>query len=158
MARLIVGKGCEEYIEQLRKVELATRETIGEAIYEGAKIVTDQIDSSINSIPSYSREGKISKGVTDEQRKGLHDGLGIAKMQDDSGYLNVKVGMDGYNSNVTKTYPKGQPNVLIARIVESGSQYHRKTPFISKAVNSSKSDAEKAMADSFDKALQSIIK
>ena len=62
-------------------------------------------------------------------------------MQNDNGFLNVKIGFDGYNNVRTRTYPKGQPNALIARATESGSSVRKKTPFIRPAVNASKKQA-----------------
>ena len=72
----------------------------GKAIYAGAKIVTDQIAKNIRALPIVKGFGSESKplpgGVTMDQKKGLLETLGIAPMQDDHGYYNVKVGFDGY--------------------------------------------------------------
>lgn len=60
--------------------------------------------------------------------------------------LNVKLGFDGYNGMKTKKYPKGQPNVLLARSIESGSSIAKKRPFVAPAVRKTKKAAEETMA------------
>ena len=77
-------------------------------------------------------------------------------MQNDQGYVNVKLGFDGYNSVKTKKYPNGQPNALIASVTESGSPYREKTGFIRKSVNTSKKDAEDAGRITIEKEILAI--
>mgnify|MGYP000482314503 CR=1 FL=1 len=122
-------KGLEDY--ELRLSKLADRKEIeriaGQAIYEGAAIMADEIKDSIEGLPvvtGYGTESNpIPGGVTAVQKAGLIDGLGIAPMQDDAGFLNVKIGFDGYNRTKTEKYRQGQPNQLVARGVESGTSW-----------------------------------
>ena len=102
-----------------------------------------------NNILPYSR-------LSDKEKQGLLDGFGVSPMQDDGGYINVKLGFDGYNGVKTKKYPKGQPNALIARVTESGSSYREKTPFIRPAVNASKKQAEQAGQMKIDEKIAAI--
>ena len=100
----------------------------------------------------------IPGGVTAPQKAGLIDGMGISPMQDDGGYLNVKIGFDGYNATKTEKYPQGQPNQLVARGVESGTSWKQKKPFIRPAINASKSRAEAEMARILDQEIEKITK
>lgn len=162
MAKWIVGKGLNSYIEYLQKINAATDEVIGEAVYEMAKVVADSVRASIQALPTVSNEANIAtykKGyskLSDKEKQGLLDGFGISPLQDDGGYINVKLGFDGYNSVKTKKYPKGQPNALIARVTESGSSYREKTPFMRPAVNASKKQAEAAGRAKFDERIAAI--
>ena len=162
MAKWIVGNGLNRYIEYLQKINAVTDEVIGEAVYEMAKVVADKVRSSIQALPTVSNEANIAtykKGysrLSDEEKQGLLDGFGVSPMQDDGGYINVKLGFDGYNSVKTKKYPKGQPNALIARVTESGSSYRGKTPFIRPAVNASKKQAEQAGQMKIDEKIAAI--
>lgn len=162
MAKWIVGKGLNSYIEYLQKINAVTDEVIGEAVYEMAKVVADSVRSSIQALPTVSNQANIAtykKGysrLSDEEKQGLLDGFGVSPMQDDGGYINVKLGFDGYNSVKTKKYPKGQPNALIARVTESGSSYREKTPFMRPAVNASKKQAEAAGRAKFDERIAAI--
>lgn len=164
MARWIVGKGLDSYISYLQKINAVTDEAIGEAVYEMAKVVADNVRASIQALPTVSNEANIAtykKGysrLSDEEKQGLLDGFGVSPMQDDGGYINVKLGFDGYNSVKTKKYPQGQPNALIARVTESGSSYREKTPFIRPAVNASKKQAEQAGQMKIDEKISAIPK
>lgn len=162
MAKWIVGKGLDSYISYLQKIDAVTDEAIGEAVYEMAKVVADSVRSGIQTLPTVSNEANIAtykKGysrLSDEEKQGLLDGFGVSPMQDDGGYINVKLGFDGYNSVKTKKYPKGQPNALIARVTESGSSYREKTPFIRPAVKAARKPAEKAGQAKIDEKIKSI--
>lgn len=162
MAKLIVGKGLDSYISYLQKIDAVTDEAIGEAVHEMAKVVADSVRSGIQALPTVSNQANIAtykKGysrLSDEEKQGLLDGFGVSPMQDDGGYINVKLGFDGYNSVKTKKYPKGQPNALIARVTESGSSYREKTPFIRPAVNASKKQAEQAGQMKIDEKIAAI--
>lgn len=162
MAKWIVGNGLNSYIEYLQKINAVTDEVIGEAVYEMAKVVADNVRVSIQKLPTVSNEANIAtykKGysrLSDEEKQGLLDGFGVSPMQDDNGYFNVKLGFDGYNSVKTKKYPQGQPNALIARVTESGSSYREKTPFMRPAVNASKKPAEAAGRAKFDERIAAI--
>ena len=162
MAKWIVGNGLNSYIEYLQKINAVTDEAIGEAVYEMAKVVADKVRSSIQALPTVSNEANIAtykKGysrLSDKEKQGLLDGFGISPLQEDSGFVNVKLGFDGYNSVKTKKYPQGQPNALIARVTESGSSYREKTPFMRPAVNASKKPAEAAGRAKFDERIAAI--
>lgn len=162
MAKWIVGKGLDSYISYLQKIDAVTDEAIGEAVYEMAKVVADSVRSGIQALPTVSNRANIAtykKGysrLSDEEKQGLLDGFGVSPMQDDGGYINVKLGFDGYNGVKTKKYPKGQPNALIARVTESGSSYREKTPFIRPAVNASKKQAEQAGQMKIDERIAAI--
>lgn len=162
MAKWIVGKGLNRYIEYLQKINAVTDEVIGEAVYEMAKVVADSVRASIQALPTVSNEANIAtykKGysrLSDKEKQGLLDGFGISPLQEDSGFVNVKLGFDGYNNVKTKKYPQGQPNALIARVTESGSSYREKTPFMRPAVNASKKPAEAAGRAKFDERIAAI--
>ena len=160
MARISFS-GLDEYTIQLGRVEKNVEKIAGRAIYEGAKIVTDQIAKNIKALPIVdgygTPEDKLSGGVTTIQKGGLLDGLGIATMQNDAGYINVKVGFDGYNSMKTSKYPQGQPNQLVARGVESGTSWKQKHPFVRPAINASRKRAEAKMAEVLDEEINKIM-
>ena len=154
-------KGLEEYERKLSQLERAYREQIaGKAIYAGSAIVADAIKRGIEGLPVVTGYGTqaspLPGGVTAVQKQGLADGLGIAKMQDDAGYLNVKIGFDGYNRTKTKEYPQGQPNQLVARGVESGTSWKQKHPFVRPAVNRSRKLAEAKMAEVLDEEIKKL--
>lgn len=149
----------DEYIYKLDQMHANTEEMIGRSIFPGAAIVTDAIRAGIESIPEapkqYARGMKT--GLTASQKAGLLDGLGIAVMRNDGGFLNVKVGMDGYNSTVTKRWPKGQPNALIIRSLESGTSFQLRQPVIGPAIRASRQAAIQKMKEQFDEETRKVM-
>ena len=163
MARIQI-KGIDEYALKLSKLGNESRSVAGEAIYGAADIVSNQIRGNIGSLSTVTEveniqayRKKTKAGLSRRQKQGLLDSLGISKMKDDDGYLNVKIGFDEYNSIRTKKYPKGQPNQLIARVVENGSQYMDKEPFIRPALNRTRKAAQQKMQDTIDKRTKEIM-
>ena len=157
-------KGLEDY--ELRLSKLANRKETeriaGRAIYEGAAIMADEIKAGIKSLPVVTGYGTeqnpLPGGVTATQKKGLIDGLGIAPMQDDKGFLNVKIGFDGYNRTKTEKYPQGQPNQLVARGVESGTSWKQPYPFVKPAISRARKQVEKRMAEIIDEEIEKLMK
>lgn len=170
-----VGKGIEKYIQRLEQFEEASDGILKATIYPGAKIIADELRKAVESLPEIKTNPKETKskgtprpkdtrkrdrrpkpaGVTKVEKEGLLDGLGIAKMRfDDSDILNAKIGMDGYNKHVTPKWPKGHPNIMIARSVEHGTSFRQKTPFIEPTARKYKDIAEQKMAHAFDNEVQ----
>lgn len=118
--------GLDDYAAYLQKIGKNTHEIISAGVYEMAKVVADEIRGGIESLPEKT-------GTT---KRGLEEGFGISPMEYYNGYLNVKLGFDGYNRN-------GVPNVLMARIFESGTSTMPKHPFVRNAVNRSQKEAIK---------------
>lgn len=149
MARMKVD-GIKQLQEKIYALSDKTHEAIGEAVYGGMKIMADEIRKEIDALPViYDQEGweeeKVN-GITIRQKKGLQNGFGVAKLRNDNGFQNVQAGFEGYNSIVTKNFPSGQPNALIARSVESGTSFRQKNPFFSRAVKNSKRQSIEEMA------------
>ena len=159
MAKMTIGKGMDEYLAKLGNLEFAAPGLVGQAIYEGAKVVADQVRAEIEALPTAeSKRVAVPRDPTQVEKDGLLDGLGVAKKKNDSGYINVKIGMDGYNTDKTKKYPRGKPNAMIARSIESGSTVMKRNAFISRAVNKTKKEAEAAMQKVIEEGIEKIVK
>ncbi len=115
-----------------------------------ANTVADAVRKNIEALPAKPdiegieayRQGRKAQ-LTISEKEGVTRRLRISPMQNERGYLNVKLGFDGYNKVKTRKYPKGQPNVLIARSVESGSSVREKSPFIRPALRQTQNEALK---------------
>lgn len=155
-----IGKGFDEYIMGLTKLSDATKGAIGMAIYDGAKIVADAIHEEIVKLPAMRKkvDGKVVYGVSPGQRKGLLEGLGISEIRDEKDGRNEKIGFDGYNDVKSEKWPKGQPNVLVARWLVYGTSLAPKNDFIGRAVNRVKDQAEAAMKLRIDRTINNIYK
>lgn len=162
MAKFVVGKGLDNYIAYLQKINLLSSDMVGEAVYDMAKVVADKVRANIEALPAVSNAANIAtykQGISrlsEPEKQGLLDGFGVSSIQNNDGYVNVKLGFDGYNSVKTKKYPNGQPNALIARVTNSGSSYRQKTRFVDKAVSATRKQAEEAGQAKIDEKIRAV--
>ena len=139
--------GVSEYMKALQNMERSAEGALKKAVYEGAKVVVEAAANGVNLIPVVSGKAgfgtpeKPVQGIHRKQKQGLEESLGISKIRNEQGFVNAKIGFSGYNDFTTDKYPQGQPNVLIARAVESGTTFRKKFPFMRPAVNRSKTQA-----------------
>lgn len=162
MARYAV-KGIDEYAKKLSRVMEKSPDTAKKAIYSAASVMADEIRRGIQALPEIPNNKmgspkELLDGITKAQKQGLLDGFGFTPvMEDKKGFLNVQLGYEGYNSVRTKRYPNGQPNLLIARSVESGTTFRKKHPFVRPAVAKTKGAAEKELEKVIDQEIQKIM-
>lgn len=154
MAKIDV-KGPESYMAQLSKLGKESIKICENAVRIGGGIVADEIRKEIESLPEEKfrklQPGDNFTGTSKGVKKDLIESFGISPLgKDRDGVINVKIGFDGYGSYPTKKYPKGVPNALVARAIESGSSVRQKTPFVRKAVNRSKKRAIEEMGKSIE--------
>lgn len=176
-----IGKEIEQYIKQLETLQNRTDEMVKNTIYPGAGLIADETRKKIQSLPRLDRQPREMKpgkksgaetqksktkhksgkrlpaGVTDLERKGLLEGLGLAEIRKDGDFINTKLGMDGYNDHKTASYPKGHPNALVARSLAKGTSYREPCPFIEPTVSRFKDKAERLMVDEFEKELKRVM-
>lgn len=165
MASNIKFPGVGPYIAKLNQLSTSSLTIIEKAAAKGAKPVADACKDNLRGLRTGTNGQAIAaykKGeksiLTEEQKNGLIESMGLAPMRNDKGFINTKLGFDGYNSVVTKRWPKGQPNALIARVLESGSSAMDKQPFVRPAVLAKQSEAEKEMKEYLDKEIDKIMK
>ena len=138
MAKFI-AKASEEYVIRLSRLAGADqREIAGKAIYKAADIVADEVRARLNGVIKGPSTGALAAS------------LGIAKMQEDADGYNVKIGFDGYDA-------KGVPNLLKARVMESGSSKQKKRPFMRPAVNATRGAAVEKMGEIIDEEIARIM-
>jgi len=160
VARFKVSPNLEKYNQKIYALGAEAQAYIEQAVKEGANPVADAVRAGIDGIPiddEYHKKGETRSGLRKIQRVGLSYSLGVAPIRNDSGFINVKVGFDGYNRMSTKQFPNGQPNAMIARSIESGTSIMQAHPFVGPAVSKSRKQAEKIMEQSIDKSINSIM-
>ena len=152
MAKMTMLKG-DAFLEQLKKLQgKELDKACKQAVYVGSGIVAKEIKDRLLSLPfdkfRYLRGDDIFTGLPEEQQEDLQESLGIAPIDvDAAGNYNTKIGFDGYGKIPTRKYPKGVPNQMLARAVESGSSVRAKTPFVRPAINRSRKKANAAMGE-----------
>lgn len=158
MARFYAAKAAEEYAIKLSQLAYADqREIAGEAIYEAAKIVADEAKRRLQGVIKGPSTGALVAS------------LGIAKLQETADGYNVKIGFRGYDhkgvaekvaaGTATKfdLVKGGTPNLLKARVMESGSSKQKKRPFMRPAVQATKDAAVKKMGEVIDEEIARIM-
>lgn len=159
MAKISV-KGLEEYANRLANLQNEQGDMIERAVYAGAGVVADAIKKGLKGIPTTEERGTPDHpihGVTKRQKSDLINGFGLASIENRDGYIQTKAGFDGYGNTPSRKYPKGLPNALLMRSVESGTSFRSKTPVIRRAVNGSRKASIQAMGESIDKSCKEII-
>lgn len=158
MAKMQV-KGLDEYAIKVRKLSRNSQAIIKKAVYNGAAVVANTVKKGLQDIPvenGYGTKEKPLRGISRKQKSDLIRSMGLAPIQNfkNKGYINTKLGWDGYGSIPTKTYPKGVPNQLLMRSVESGTSFRKKTPVVRRAVNRAKPLSIKKMSETVDEELR----
>ena len=165
MSRSISFPGLNAYMNQIAALNKNSLDIVKGATAAGAKIVADACKAELGGLPATSNGYAIQawiKGektvLTVEQKAGLLESMGLAPIRNDGGFINTKLGFDGYNAVKTTKWPNGQPNALIARSVNSGSSVVEKDPFMQRVESGTRKKAEKAMENYFDDETKKIMK
>lgn len=134
--------GLDAYARMLTRIEKGAPQIIEKAVRAGTGVVLDEIQKGINTLPQKT-------GIT---VRGLSKGLGKAPILNENGFVNTRIGWDGYNE-------RGVSNHLMATIMEMGtSKVQEKHPFIKPAVSRAKPLAEARMAKVLDEEIKKIMK
>ena len=151
MAKRSVVVGADNWIGTIDSLAANADHMSHLAVYGGAGVIADGIREAIKRLPTRTRQnGHHEKGVTDVERQGLLDGLGVATHRRQDGKVDTKIAFDGYNAYITEKWPKGHPNSMVARTVEAGTSWLTKTPFIAPTARKLKKEAVAAMQKELD--------
>lgn len=161
MANIKFKSDIDDFGKMLSRLERMPQSALDTAIQAGADVVADQIRSNLSALSEepyrHLNEGEVFYGLPEEQKQDLLDSFGLAPIETDkNGFRHTKAGFDGYGSKPTKKYPKGLPNQLLARAVESGSSVRVKKPFVRPAVNATKKEAVEKMKTVMDEEIKKI--
>ena len=126
-------KAGDDYALKLSRLATSAEEIAKRAIYEGAKIVADEIKARI---PENTGDLAESFGVTPIDR-------------DADGNWNAKVGFDGYDRD-------GVPNQLKARAIENGTSTIPAKPFVRPAVRKTRRQVMKKMKQVIDDEIEKM--
>lgn len=154
MAKFTISADFDEEIKKFENIGIELPGACRRAVFDAAKIVADNINHEISGITTLGKGSK--KGITESERKGLLDGLGVSKIDDKDGRISAAIGFAGYNDDTTDSYPNGKPNLMIARSLDKGTSFREPEHFVSRAVNKSKVAAVQAMNDSIEKNIDKL--
>ena len=162
MARAKGVQGGEEFSALLNNLAGDQAITVMKAaVYAGVGVLADAIKSEIQGLPvesGYMPKGKKRNVVGSHDKQALQDHLGISHIEATGDKADAVVSFNGYNGRPTKKYPNGVPIPLIARSIESGSSVREKNPFIRRAFNNAKTNAQQKAIDAGQEKLNELIK
>lgn len=141
MAKMTI-KGLDKYMTKMENLaQSKAEEFIGEEVRSGADIVADQVRSNLNGVLSGTSSGDLAGS------------LGITPVDNRDGYINVKVGFDGVDSN-------GVPNVLKANILEYGTHDDRQParPFMKPAATATRSTVKAKITKGVERKFEYYMK
>lgn len=168
----ISARGLEAYMEKLHALDLAADAIIETSIRAGADVVKDAMREEIASLPTsdhtdrkgvtrpwFGTPGHLARGPSEAQKQGLLTSLGSAPISDDGkGFINTKVGFHGSNSVQSEQWPDGEPNLLIARAVNSGTSFMEANPFAKAAYSKSSGKARREMKKTAEEEIKKVTK
>lgn len=154
---------ADGYMKAIESLSADTEEIVKSAIYKGANVVANAIRQNIqaipiqegdNGLPPVARDGEKLYGISRRQKADLLAGFGLSPMEESGDYVNTKAGFDGYGSVKTKKYPRGVPNAMLMRSVESGTSFRDKHPTVRPAVNRSRKAAQAKMDETINQEIE----
>lgn len=145
--------------------ELAKAKTVFKfALWEGASVAADELRAGVNGLKRvtdaeaiHAWEKLTPTYLSVSQKNGLRSGLGVTKIRLRGSVWSVRIGFDGYNSVVTRRWPKGQPNQMIAASCEHGSSAMLEQPFIRPAFERCEAKIKEAMEDKAKEKIEEIL-
>ncbi len=162
MAKMTIS-GLNELSAKLQRLSAGDAgQAITAGVYKGAGEVADALRATVSGLAandgSWSFYKKTISGLSETQKQGLLDGIGIASIENSNGSTTTKVSFSGYNKHLTEHYPKGQPNALVARSLESGSSIGTKRPFVRPTVAKIRKAVSETMAETVEKEIKKAMK
>lgn len=146
--------GLEEFGFAMNEILAKSEFILKRSVYDGAHVVFEEVKHKVQMLP-VNDQNSSHRDITSAQKAGLISGLYGSRLQSEGGVY-VYIGFTGYNDVKTKKHPKGQPNILVARSIESGGSHMNKHPFMKQAANTAKPRAVEAVRKTFEAEMAKI--
>lgn len=161
MARNLTVSGLDLLFDQLRAAEAKCQDVAAKGVYVGAGIIADEVRRQINSIQTAQHGVSIGdvRLPTDAEKAILQQEhvMGIVPFTKNGADVSTVIGIR-QDSGYAYIGKRRVPVPLIARSIEHGTSFMRKTPFFRTAVNRSKKEAKQATTQYIERSLQDILK
>lgn len=126
-------------------------------VCRGAAIIADALRVAIDALRERGK-GTNTAGVTKREKELLTKHFGVTPIKRDrDGFLHAKIGWDGYSGSKTKQHPQGVPIPLLVRVIDSGTSWRKKLPFVRKTVKKYEQAAVEEMQKALDEELEDIF-
>ena len=158
MAYELKVDGMTEISELLSKMEAAAPAIASEALYEGAGVMSTEINTAAATIrtgPGSTRE-EARYATPEEKAAVLSVGAGIAKFSKSGTEVDTSVGYR--NAGYIDIKGKRKPIPLIVNSINSGTSFMHKQPFVRKAAKSGGAKAMGVMKAFIEDAFEKMTK
>lgn len=149
--------GTEELSNALSTLGEQAGHIAARGLFEGARVVADAYKAAVNQIqtaPRRHKEGDV-RLPTPEEKAALAGATGIAKFRGSGSEIDTIIGEpEGYG--MVNGYRKALK--LLARSINSGTNFMSKQPVFRKASSQSRGKAQMAMAAEVDRLINEIVK
>lgn len=149
----------------LKKLAADSSPVCKAALFDGARIAADALHAAVDGlarVPDVEAINAARRGepsiLSVSQKNGLRDGLGVSPHKLRGKIWSVKIGFDGYNGVVTRRWPNGQPNRMVAASVEHGSSAMLEQPFIRPSFERSRREILSAMVQRTTEKIDEFLK
>lgn len=159
-------QGIEDLEIKLATMERAAPGIAKACLYEGARVVADNLRAAVSTIPVQPHHavpnapnGRQLVYMTPEEKSACLAGIGIAKFEGSLNEFTTAIGFNGYQTTAQSDgYPHGIPVPMLMRSIEIGSSVRAKYPVCRKAFKASESGALAAMQAKFDELTEKIMR
>lgn len=158
MAYTMNVTGMDEISKLLEKMQQAAPAIAAEALYEGAGIMSAEINSAAAGIrtgPGATRQS-ARYATEDEKAAVLSAGAGIAKFKKNGTEVNTSVGYK--SSGYATVRGRRKPVPLIVNAINSGTSFMHKQPFVRRAASSGGAKAMSKMTEFIEDAFEKMNK
>ena len=158
MAYELKVDGMAEISELLSKMENSAPAIADEALYEGAGVMSAEINKAAAGIQTGPGSGRTdARYVTPEEKAAvLSVGAGIARFNKSGTEIDTSVGYR--NAGYVDIKGKRKPIPLIVNSINSGTSFMHKQPFIRKAASSGGAKAMGVMKAFIEDAFEKMTK
>lgn len=149
MAKLTPIQGGSEFDALLYRLAEDSEEASKEAVRAGAGLLADRLREDYQAVLGEDSTGQMLKA------------MGITPVKLNSkGWWNAKIGFEGYDLRKSKSWPKGVPHQLKARVIESGrkGQKRKKHQIVKKALKTYREQVLSEMEQTMRKRIDQMTK
>ena len=157
MAGSMTTNGTEETARMLSKLGSEAGNIAARGLYEGAGVVADAYKAAVGRIVTAKRRHNESPArlPTPEEKAALMGATGIAKFKGSATEINTIVGEpEGYGT----VNGRRKPLKLLARSINSGTNFMTKQPVFRQASSTSRAAAQARMAAEIERLIDEITK
>lgn len=159
MAGKMTNTGLDTVIDQWATLGQEVEGIAKEALYQGAGVMADRMNGAVANIKTekfrYANGGK-KRYASPEEKAALVGSIGIAKFNGDGSEVDTLVGITG--SGYADVAGHERPVIVIARSINSGTDFMIKQPVFRRAASRGRRAAQETIVKTAEKRIEELTK